>query len=170
MASEEIEQPKIILDKLMAYAEKPGGFLILVGKNGTGKSFAAYRLMSMQSFKPEYRDSDDRRMITQAELNLRWQNNFQEWGDCSYLLNIYKKCRFLVLDDIGTRVPSEAFMDFLYALIDHRCKNGKYYATIITTNLNSKDMRAKFGDAFVSRICSGDIIKFEGKDRRLKEW
>jgi DNA replication protein DnaC len=163
----DLNQPPEILKKLQTYSDDPKGFLLMSGTNGTGKSYASERILSKQTFKEKFYDSDHRLMITQAMLNIKWQSHINKWGDSLYLLKQFYAYRILILDDIGTRVPTDAFMDFLYAIIDHRWNQGGYLSTIITTNLNSKDMRAKFGDAFSSRISSGVIINFKGDDRRI---
>lgn len=167
---DEIEQSPEILAKIKEYSDDPYGFLVLAGKNGTGKSFAAKKILYSQSGKEYFHDSDHRLFITQAQLNIRWQSQIKNWGDTLYLLKQMNAVRLLVLDDIGTRIPSEAFMDFLYAIIDFRCDCKESLPTIITTNLTSKQIRENFGDAFTSRICSGEVIKFEGVDRRINEW
>lgn len=163
-----LNQPQKIADKIAEYAKDPLGFLVMVGKNGTGKTFAAEHIVSLQRFKQKFFDSDHRKIINQAMLNLQWLNQLNDWKDATYLLNQYFNYRILVLDDIGTRIPTDAFMDFLYAIVDYRWTMRLNIATIITTNLSAKDMRNKFGDAFASRISSGIIIKFDGADRRLK--
>ena len=143
------------------YAVNPKGFLLLAGKNGTGKTFAANAIYD----RVHVSDSDYRKFITQTDLNLMWQKQIKDWGETTYLLNQMVACEIFVLDDLGTRTPTEAFMDFLYALISKRYE--RQSATIITTNLNEKDMREKFGDAIVSRIASGKVYRFDGQDRRF---
>lgn len=162
----DVNQPPEILQAFLEYVKKKCGFLLLAGKNGTGKSFAAQKIMSEFNIH----DSDYKMFTTQTELNLRWQAQIKQWGETTYLLNQITKTKILVLDDLGTRTPTEAFMDFLYAIIEirHRSKDG--LATIITTNLNSKDMREKFGDAFVSRVASGICFRLDGPDRRFKDF
>lgn len=165
-----VEQPPHILEALKAYSRNPRGFLVMAGKNGTGKTFAANAIISHLGYNERFHDSDDRKIISQASLNIAWQHQLKEWGDTLYLLNQLNRVAILCLDDVGTRDPTPAFMDFLYAMIDHRWEHRDRLATIITTNLNSKQMREKFGDAFTSRVTSGKIIRFEGIDRRLNEF
>lgn len=170
MKDTKVHQPPEILAKLKTYANDPKGFLVLSGKNGTGKTFAAKAIIDTQKFKEKFHDSDHRKIITQAELFIEWQNQTQVWNNTLYLLQKYKGYRILCLDDIGTREPSPGFLDFLYAIIDYRWDQRDWVATIITTNLSSKDMREKFTDAFTSRVSSGESIRFEGKDRRINEF
>ncbi len=81
-----------------------------------------------------------------------------------------KQTKLLVLDDLGTKTPSDTFGDFLYGLIDHRWNFKSTLGTIITTNMNGKITRERFGDAILSRIASGINIRFEGEDRRILDF
>lgn len=165
MGLESIKQPKTTLDSLKEFCAKPEGFLLVSGNNGTGKSFAALQLYHTQTrYRLPDHDDTEAIFITQADLNMRWLSNQEH---LKFLLNQVCQTKFLVLDDIGTRTPSDAFIDFLYAIVDHRYTYRHKQATIITTNLNASDMREKFGDAFVSRVASGRCFRFEGGDRRF---
>lgn len=159
-------QPEDMKKKLYSFAKNPKGFVVLAGKNGTGKTFIAEAIH--RDF-PCY-DTDFNLFISQTQLNLKWQKFLNDYGETMYLLNQILQTKLLILDDIGTRVPSDAFMDFLYAIVDSRYRERDYRGTVITTNLNSADMRQKFGDAFVSRVASGLCFRFEGEDRRLIEF
>jgi len=164
-----LKQPPEILFPLETYAENPKGFLVLTGKNGTGKSFAAKEILSFLGRSDKFYDSDHYLFISQTELFIKWHHQLSEWKDTYYLIKeVFNKVKYLVLDDIGTRRPSDAFMDFIYQIIDYRWSNN--LCTIITTNLTSEDVREKFGDAFLSRVGSGVVVEFEGEDRRLTEW
>lgn len=170
MKIETLDQSEELRCHLNAFAASPRGFVLLSGRPGTGKSYAA--LAAYNAFAP-YRlpayDYDIARFITQAELNILWHKHNTEHGT-SYLLDALTKTKLLILDDLGTRTPSVAFMDFLYVVADNRYSRRETRGTIITTNLNSKDMRDMFGDAFVSRVASGKCFRLEGKDRRFNEF
>ena len=159
-------KPKEYIEKIMEYAKTPTGFLLLAGSNGTGKSFIAQALYSAY----HEHDRDYKMFISQTDLNLKWQKQIKDWGETTYLLNEFVRTKILVLDDIGTRTPTESFMDFLYAIADKRYENKFNCSTIITTNLNSQNMRARFGDAFVSRVASGVCLRYDGQDRRFQEF
>ena len=164
-----LKQSNEILIQLEEYAQNPVGFLVLSGKNGTGKSYASREILSYIQRMDRCYDSDHYLFISQTELFLKWQNQLERWKDTYYLVKeVFNKVKYLILDDFGTRRPSDAFMDFIYQIIDYRWSNN--LCTIVTTNLTSKGIRDKFGDAVLSRIGSGVVIKFEGNDRRLTEW
>jgi len=71
----------------------------------------------------------------------------------------------LVLDDLGTRRPTEFAVDAVSALIEHRWDCA--LETIVTTNLNPDALAEVWGDRVLSRMFGfGPIQKLEGKDRR----
>lgn len=148
------------------YYDNPLGFLMLAGPNGTGKSFVARVIYhKISPFILPYYNTDVAFFINQSELNYKWSN-----FDLKTLTEIVMEVPLLVIDDIGTRIPTDAFMDFLYRIVDHRWNYRNKLGTIITTNLNSKVMREQFGDAFTSRVASGICIRIEGNDRRMVEF
>lgn len=163
-----IQQDEEVINFLSDYAQSPRGFVLLSGKNGTGKSFAAMEVYNCVSgYKLPAFDHDKAIFINQANLNMKWSMEQYKWQQTVSLLTEMVNTKLLVLDDLGTRTPSDAFMDFLYALVDARYEERRKKGTIITTNLSSAEMREKFSDAFVSRVASGQCFRIEGQDRRF---
>lgn len=163
-----IQQDEDVINFLSEYAQNPRGFVLLSGKNGTGKSYAAMQVYNCISpFKLPAYDNEIAIFLNQADLNMKWSLEISKWSQTISLLTELKNTRLLVIDDLGTRTPTDAFMDFLYALVDARYEERRKKGTIITTNLTGKDMREKFGDAFVSRAASGQCFRLEGEDRRF---
>lgn len=168
MKIEDLDQPQEIKTALREFAKCPTGFILLSGSNGTGKSTAALAVYNaVTPFKLPAYDHDIAMFINQAELNILWNEHISKFGETNSLLKILTKSKLLVLDDLGTRAPSDAFCDFLYAVADKRNKHRREVGTIITTNLNSNELRLKFTDAFFSRVASGICFRIEGKDRRF---
>lgn len=168
MKINELDQPDDLKRYLNAFAASPRGFLMLSGDNGLGKSFcalAAYNAFSPYKL-PAY-DHDIAWLITQANLNVLWQKFNIDGHSTLSLLDNMVKTKMLILDDLGTRRPTEAFADFLYAIVDGRYCNRFDRGTIITTNKTIEKLRDYLGDAIVSRIASGKCFKFEGEDRRF---
>ncbi len=168
MKISDLNQSDDIKKVLHDFSLQPRGFILLSGKNGTGKSFAARAVYDVVSpcKLPAY-DLDIAYFLTQSQLNILWQKNFKDYGQTHYLLKILTNTKLLILDDLGTRTPSDPFMDFLYETADQRFELRHSKGTIITTNLNHADMREKFGDAFVSRAASGKCFRLDGDDRRF---
>lgn len=156
------------MEKIMRFAKNPKGFLLMAGANGRGKSFVAQAIYEEHStFKLPYYDMDESFFINQRDLNERWEHSKMEKGSLE-LSGRLKQTKLLILDDLGTRTPSDAFLDFLYGLIDYRWNHRDSLGTIITTNMTGKITREKFGDAILSRIASGIQIRFDGpEDRRI---
>lgn len=158
------------MEKIIAYAKNPKGFLLLAGANGTGKSFVSQAIYDAHStFKLPYYDMDEAFFINQADLNERWIAEKMD-GNALELGSRLKQTKLLVLDDLGTKKPSDSFGDFLYAIIDYRWNYKDELGTIITTNMNGKITRERFGDAILSRIASGIHIRFDGEDRRIVDF
>ncbi len=159
-----IDQPEEYIKKFIEFSKNPCGMMLLAGKNGTGKTFSAEAIFNNCHIPLHL----EKLFYTQADLFFKWQKDQREWGSADYLYNRIQEAKLFVIDDLGTRTPSDSFKDYLYAILDKRYRNRHDRGTIITTNLNSEQLREMFGDAIVSRICSHQLFKFDGKDRRLK--
>lgn len=94
-----------------------------------------------------------------------WIASFKE-NTTHHLLHKMKSTGLLVLDDVGITDPSKPYLDFLYAIIDHRSINSNDLGTIVTTNLNAKTFREHYGDAILSRVASGLVVRWDHEDRR----
>lgn len=169
MATKKLLSEEVIID-LQEYAKNPQGFVLLVGKNGRGKSYAAMEIYAKNTpYVLPCHDYDKAWFISQADLNMLYSEANEVYGHSVNLLRQAQASKLLILDDLGTRTPSPAFGDFLYALIDHRWNERATKGTIITTNLDSTKIRKDFGDPIFSRIASGQNYVVIGDDRRFKD-
>lgn len=169
MSTKKLLSEEIIVD-LEEFIKFPKGFVLLVGKNGRGKSYSAMKVYEqLTPYKLPARDHDLAWFINQADLNMMFNEAYEIYGSAMNLLKQAYLTRLLVLDDLGTRVPSAAFMDFIYAIIDKRWNERETKGTIITTNLDSGRLRKDFGDAIFSRMASGRNYVVLGDDRRFKD-
>lgn len=158
----EIDQkPEIYMKHVNEFSSNPKGFFLISGTNGNGKTFTAEAI-----FGKFYHPHNDNMFWNQVDLKMKWHSFYTDFGSTDYLLQQLIKAPLLVLDDIGTTRPTEAFMEFLYIIADKRYKQKDTQGTIITTNLNSQSMRELCGDAFVSRVASGRCVRHDGPDRR----
>ena len=162
-----LNQKPEVIDFIKKYIHNPRGFLLLSGTNGTGKTFTAMKIYeAISPYKlPDY-DSDCAMFFTQADMNMKFSKDAMN-GGAGYFLDRVVSTKLLIIDDLGTRTPSEAFMDFLYTVADSRYNEKNSKGTIITTNMDSRMMQDKFGTAFFSRVASGQCFRFDGKDRRV---
>ena len=74
-------------------------------------------------------------------------------------------CDLLILDDLGTEMPTAFTQSALYALVDGRLRAGK--KTIISTNLNRDGVAERYGTQLASRL-NGEYewLEFQGRDIR----
>lgn len=159
-----------VIEDLKSFVCNPYGFVILCGKNGRGKTHAASKVYEkLTPFKLPAYDLDCAWFINQADLNMLYAEAIDLYGHARGLLLQAYNTKLLVIDDLGTRVPSAAFGDFIYAIIDKRWNDRHSKGTIITTNLDSTRIRKDFGDASLSRMASGRNYTVIGNDRRLTE-
>lgn len=64
--------------------------------------------------------------------------------------DVLLQCDLLILDDVGTEFSSSFYTSALYNIINGRMLEGK--PTIISTNLNQKELTDRYGEAIASRI------------------
>lgn len=154
------QQNETIKNQLHTWGQKPTEILILTGKPGRGKTYAASAVLN------DYRSKEvpSERFCNVSELYLQWQLA-QSQGMQINLLERLSETKLLVLDDLGSRVPTDAFLDFIYALINRRINSNR--GMLLTTNLSSDDLQRTVGDVIVSRLLSGKAIVFVGPDKRL---
>lgn len=80
----------------------------------------------------------------------------------------YFECELLILDDLGTEMANQFTVSTLYNIINTRLS--KNLSTIISTNLNSKDLRDRYWDRITSRLFGEYTpLVFEGTDVRLQK-
>jgi DNA replication protein DnaC len=64
--------------------------------------------------------------------------------------DVLADCDLLILDDVGTEFSGSFYTSALYNIINGRMLDGK--PTIISTNLNQKELTDRYGEAIASRI------------------
>ena len=150
------------IEKLKKWSDKPTGLLIFKGGSGRGKSYAAVCCIK----KYQEKGCSRSKFCNIIELCLVWKEHIANERAELDLMRKIEGLELLVLDDLGQREASPAFIDFLYLLIEKRLNNCQV-GTIITTNFPSEVLRERLGDAIISRICTGEVFNFEGKDKRI---
>lgn len=153
-------QPPVILQALDIMARRPSGFLLLSGGSGLGKTYAA--CAAMESYLKHSRDAF---FIRQSELNQQWlECKAEGYGELGLIKKLQER-ELLILDDLGSRKPTEAFLDVLYFILDKR-KTNSNLGTIITTNLDVNQIAKDLGTPILSRLNSGKCFQCFGEDRR----
>lgn len=170
----QVYQPEEVMNQLREFAliKKHTGFLFLAGKNGNGKTFIAKALYWHKSerYYPEM-DRDKAIFWECCELKQIYLNNIFENGKNEKLRESCKTTELLIIDDIGANNMElkGSFSEFLFSIINHRCENKKKLGTIITTNMNGKEFGEAIGHAFLTRVASDIIIRFDEADRRYDQ-
>ncbi len=141
------------------FSEKSGNVL-LFGKTGLGKthlSLAIAKSVIEKGFgviyvsAPNLMDSIEREKFSGNEPNT---------------LNAALECDLLVLDDLGAEFSTPFVISAVYNIINSRINSRK--ATIISTNLDFKELETKYSERLVSRLLGEyTSLRFLGNDIRL---
>jgi DNA replication protein DnaC len=157
-----LDQPDSICQEIERWLKSKRGFFIFTGKSGAGKTYSACAAID---FFVRENPGKTGRFINFTELYFQWKGCCVHRGDEMKIVQELDRSDLLVLDDLGTRPPTDGFLEFVYQLICRREEGeGK---TLITTNLTSLEIKHQFNDRILSRISSGGVLRFEGSDRRL---
>ena len=78
-------------------------------------------------------------------------------------------CDLMILDDLGTEMPTPMAQSALYTLINTRLVKGK--KTIISTNLSDEQLEKRYTPQICSRLAGEFLhLPFAGEDiRRIKK-
>ena len=78
----------------------------------------------------------------------------------------FTDCDLLIIDDLGTEMPSQFTTAALYALVNDRLLMGK--PMVISTNLNVDEMARRYSPQIASRLHGGfQRLTFVGEDIRV---
>ena len=147
-------------EELKHFVIRHDAFLTIGGDNGVGKTYAAVAML-----KEFYNATKEIPIFVNiSNLYQTWKEDEERRTDLKHKL---RRTKLLVLDDLGVREPTEAFLDFLYSVINNRYNDMK--GTLITTNLSSAEISECFGNRIYSRLLSGKLIKLDGNDLRLRQ-
>lgn len=94
------------------------------------------------------------------------RNAFDEKDpDFEVELEMVKRCKLLIIDDIGSEKLTEWVRERIVSIIHTRVSNG--LSTIYTSNLSPEELKEEMGDRISSRILGGSkIVEIKGADRR----
>lgn len=156
-----VEMKKKLYDFVENVRNKKGGFLILNGAVGTGKTSAAAAVMN-ELLMGTYLD------MLELELKLNTADRFSNNSGMNreQYMHSLASCSLLVLDEIG-RFPDRRQFEqpILFYLLNRRYQNKR--PTVLCTNMSSKEFADFMGQAIIDRIRSNRIrIELNGKSLR----
>lgn len=138
---------------------KKGGFLIINGTVGTGKTSAAAAVMN-ELVMGTYFD------MLELDLKLNSADRYNSQESREQFMHRLARCELLVLDEIG-RFPDRKNFEqpILFYLLNRRFQNKR--PTIVCTNMSSSEFANFMGQALMDRIRSNRIrIELNGKSLR----
>lgn len=158
---------KSIFSKAKKYVEDfpaSANTLLLLGKTGTGKTHISTSIAGALISRGVEVLYDSAQNIVSAFENDRFRSGY---GQRDPEGEKYMECELLIIDDLGTEFINQFTISCLYNLINTRQNRGLH--TVISTNLDSTELRVKYEGRIHSRLMGGDatVWQFMGIDYRL---
>ena len=162
------EQMACLFDDLKSYAQdfsKDSPNLLFVGGTGLGKTHLSTAIAKAIIEKGYYVIYETATNIFSDFENDRFRDRYNGEEPIS---KKYMECDLLIIDDLGTEVITNFTISCLYNLINTRLN--KKLPIILSTNLNSAEIRKLYNDRITSRMFGDFEIKvFKGNDiRKIK--
>lgn len=138
--------------------------LLFSGDTGLGKTFLSAciaRVVADRGYSVVYESASH--LFGKLE-RAKFYNDEQARQDSQR----YTDCDLLIVDDLGTEMPSQFTTSALYTLINDRILYGK--PMILSTNLNTEDFSRRYSSQVASRL-NGNFqrVPFLGEDIRAKK-
>ena len=124
----------------------------IFGPSGTGKTlYAAKQLLLIKQKLWVEKNYKKMAFITVTDLLKEFRKTYQKDSKLqeSDILEKYRTCDYLILDDISVEKPSDWTYQMLYDIINYRYENFKF--TIITSNLSLEMLADKWADDRIPR-------------------
>ena len=138
------------------------GNLLFVGGTGLGKTYLSACIANVvtdKGFSVAYESAPQ--LFGKLEKN-RFSPDEESRAEAEY----FEKCDLLIIDDLGTEMPSNFVTAALYSLLNQRLLDGK--CMLISTNLNTEDFDKRYSPQIASRIHGNfTIMPFVGEDIRV---
>lgn len=142
--------------------------LLFQGGTGLGKTFLSAciaRVVAAGGFSVCY---DTAAAALENYERAKFGRDTEEGEAAALRIRRMESCDLMILDDLGTEMPTPMGQSALYTLVNNRLVNGK--KTIISTNLTSEELNKRYTPQIASRIL-GEFrcLPFVGTDiRRMK--
>ncbi len=163
---ENINQIKDICFKFIDnFNDKNQKNLLFIGNTGLGKTFLSSAIANEMLKKGKNVLYQTASVMLDSIIDYR----FGKTNDSNILKSILN-VDLLIIDDLGTENPNNLKSSELFNIINTRLLNqNKVTKTIISTNLNLRNLYSNYDERIVSRFIGNyDICYFFGEDIRFK--
>jgi DNA replication protein DnaC len=164
--------PRVVMTKVydrcveyVKHFSQKGGNLLFSGATGLGKTFLSAciaRGVAEQGYSVVY--------DTAGKLFADFETAkfYADGAEREDYTRKYLQCDLLIIDDLGTEMVTQFTQSALYQVVNTRLMEGR--ATLISTNLTSREIEAKYPPQIASRLLgSYELLLFLGNDlRRMK--
>lgn len=162
------EEMQFILDDLKDYVElfdREKRNLLLVGGTGLGKTHLSTSIAKELIDRGYNVVYDTAQNIFASFENDYFKHRFDNEKPES---DKYLECDLLIIDDLGSEMPTKMSVPCLYNILNTRINKG--LPIVASTNLSSVEIRRQYEDRITSRLFGGfDIIKLIGTDIRIQK-
>ena len=139
--------------------------LLFTGAPGLGKTFLSAAIARVTAEKGAGVAYDTVTGLLSAFERERFSRDADEQSDAASRVRQLMSCDLLILDDLGTEMPTSFTQSALYTLLDGRLRAGK--KTVISTNLDRSAVAERYGAALASRLTGEyEWLEFKGRDIR----
>ena len=163
-------QMERVLRTCRTYAESFGAQspnLLFTGEPGLGKTFLSAAIARVVASKGCGVAYDTASGLLASFEREKFSRDTDESSDAASRVRQLMRCDLLILDDLGTEMPTAFTQSALYALLDGRLRAGK--KTIISTNLDRSGIETRYGAALASRLAGEyEWLEFLGRDIRAQ--
>ena len=163
-------QMERVLRLCRAYAESFGAQspnLLFTGEPGLGKTFLSAAIARVVAAKGCGVAYDTASGLLASFEREKFSRDTDEVSDAASRVRQLMSCDLLILDDLGTEMPTAFTQSALYALLDGRLRAGK--KTIVSTNLDRSGIETRYGAALASRLAGEyEWLEFLGRDIRAQ--
>lgn len=162
------EQMRLVLNTCRRWAENfspASPNLLFTGAPGLGKTFLSAAIARVTAENGAGVAYDTVTGLLSAFERERFSRDADEQSDAASRVRQLMSCDLLILDDLGTEMPTAFTQSALYTLLDGRLRAGK--KTVISTNLDRAAVAERYGGALASRLTGEyEWMEFKGRDIR----
>ena len=140
--------------------------LMFQGGTGLGKTFLSACIARVVAGNGHSVCYDTASSALEAFETKKFSRDAQTAENAAVKVERMLDCELMILDDLGTEMPTPMSVSALYTLINTRLVNGR--KTVISTNLTDAELSKRYNPQICSRL-AGEFTKlpFFGSDIRL---